>query len=70
MKYQVCVQQYVEEITSIEIEADTSEQAAAIGQQMLNDGNVDVEAWVAGDDITGRDVYAVLDPGGETVWER
>jgi hypothetical protein len=67
-KFKVCVQQYVEEIASIWIVADTPEKAVALAEQELADGNVD--AWHDGDDIKDRDVYAVLDASGNSVWER
>lgn len=67
-RFKVCVQQYVEETAEIEIDADTPEEAMRKGEKMLADG--DVDSWGAGDDITDREVYAVLDAGGGMVWER
>lgn len=67
-KFKICVQQFVEETAALEIEADTAEQAVAIAERKLSAGEID--NWSAGDDITDREVYAILDKHGDAVWER
>jgi hypothetical protein len=67
-KFKVCVQQYVEETAVLEIDAETPEDAVAIGRQMLSDG--DIDNWGDGDDTMHQDVYVVLDANRDIVWER
>jgi hypothetical protein len=67
-RFKVCVQQYVEETAAIYVDAVDPNAAVAIADQKLADG--DVDNWQAGDDFKDREVYAVLDNRGDSVWER
>jgi hypothetical protein len=67
-KFKVHVQQYVEETATVEIEADTVEEAVDIAHRMLRNG--EVEDWSDGDDTINSDVYAAMDEDGELAWER
>lgn len=67
-KFKVCVQQYVEEIAHVMVEAETPEKAVEIAEQKLADG--DIDNWRDGDDIIQAEAYAVLDETGESVWDR
>jgi len=64
MKYRVLLQQYVEQVATIEIEADTPE--AAKDEALLRGAEAD---WGAGDDAMDVECYAVMD-GADMVWER
>lgn len=63
-KYRVCLQQYVEQIAVVEVEAETPEKAKALA---LDDA--DKATWTAGDDAYDVDCYAVM-RGADIVWER
>lgn len=72
-KFKVCVHQYVEEIGSVTVFAETPEKAVEIAEQELADGNIC--NWQDGDDVIKSGdyggVYAVLDHrGNDVVWER
>lgn len=66
-KFRVCVQQFVEEVGSVLIDAPTAEEAA----KAYNDdpGSFDVD-WSDGDDINGQEAYCVQDRQRNTLWER
>ncbi len=64
MKYRVLLQQYVEQTASIEIEADTPEDAKDIALNRAAEAE-----WGPGDDAYDVDCYAVMDGAG-IVWER
>lgn len=64
-KFKVCVQQYVEMIASVVVEAATPEEAADMVEQ---DGASEFD-WQDGDDAEDMRVYAVLDESGEAVLE-
>ena len=68
-RYKVYVQQYVEQVTEIEIDAETPEHA--IDRVLSYDGEYIVNAtWEPGDDCYDADVYMVKDSEGNEVWER
>jgi len=52
--YRVCLQQYVEQVTTMEIEADSAEQAEDMALQLAPDAN-----WEAGDDAYDVRCYQV-----------
>lgn len=64
-KFQVCIQQYVEKIATVEVEANTAEDAATLAK--LEGGAR--AAWTDGDDSYSIAVYAVMQ-GDKVVWER
>jgi len=64
MKYRVLLQQYVEQVASMEIEADTPEDAK--DEALLRGAEAD---WGPGDDAMDVECYAVMD-GADMVWER
>jgi len=75
MKFKVFVQQYVEEIAELKIEAATPEEAAEIAKEMHRKG--EIEMWRDGDDVVAgaaakvdEGVYLVEDNAGQEVWER
>lgn len=66
-KFKVCIQQYVEMIAEIEVEAETPEAAL----RLAYDADPGVTAvWEHGDDALDVEAWCVLDAKGETVWER
>lgn len=74
-KFKVHLQQYVEEVAEIEVEAATAEEAAEKAEQMAHDG--DIDEWHDGDDVIlgaaancGDPAWQVYDAAGELVWER
>lgn len=75
-KFSVFLQQYVEEIAEIEVEADSPEQAAEIAQEKARFAD-DID-WRSGDGevIYGaaakiaEPAYLVSDADGVVVWER
>lgn len=64
--YRVQLQQYVEMICSVEVEADTPEEAK--DKALLNGGEDD--DWKNGGDAREVEAWAILDNAGNTVWER
>jgi hypothetical protein len=64
-KYTVLLQQYVENLARMEVEAETPEQARDIA---LREAHTAV--WVGGTDAYDPDVYLVRDATGADVWER
>lgn len=67
-KFRVCLQQYIERVAAVEVEADTPEQAKEIGwARVACPPGVE---WEDGDDASEIEVYAVLDTDGEVVWGR
>jgi hypothetical protein len=74
MKFKVFLQQYVEEVAEVEIEADSVEAAIAEAEDMAREGYVD---WSDGGDVivgaaaeVGRPAYCVKDTDDNEVWER
>lgn len=65
-KFKVQLQQYVEKVAIVEVDAESVEAA--------RDSALSFEAisadWQDGDDAYAVDAYAVLDEAGNTVWER
>ena len=59
MKYRVLLQQYVEQVAAMEIEADTPEDAK--DEALLRAAEAD---WGAGDDAMDVECYAVMDGAG------
>ena len=66
-KFKVHIQQYVEMLTTVEVEA-TDENEARIWA-MGTDPGITAE-WGKGDDCYSADAYAVEDKDGIIVWER
>jgi len=64
-KFKVHLQQYVEEVATIEVEADSIEEARA---KALLEGPM--ASWEDGEDSYSVSAYAVHDDKGELVWER
>ena len=64
-KFTVLVQQYVERVASIEVEAE-DEQAARWKAADL----YDTADWSDGDDAYSVECYAVFDEDDNPVWER
>ena len=74
MRFKVYLQQYVEELADIEVEADTPEEAIEKAEEMAREGDVD---WSDGDDVVfgaaaevGRPSYRVTTMKDEEVWLR
>jgi cytochrome c biogenesis factor len=67
--YKVCVQEYVEQIATVEVEAATAREARQKVRDMRSTRWQEFQ-WKEGDDATGWDIYAVLNSNDETVWER
>ena len=69
MKYRVLMQQYVEQVAAIDIEADTPEEARDLALNRAASAE-----WGPGDDAYDVDVYAVtvpvMDGVAAIVWER
>lgn len=64
-KFKVYIQQYVEMIAVIEVEA--ADDHAAQGEALLNAHRAE---WSAGDDAYKAEVYQVDDAAGEVIWTR
>ena len=64
-RFKVHLQQYVERVTTVEVEAD--DESAAVIEAKSKASRAD---WVDGDDAYAVDVYAVHDGNGNIVWER
>lgn len=64
-KFKVQMQQYVEQLATIEIEAEDEKTARDIAKQIAFQA-----VWTDGDDSYEVDVYAVEDDQGRVVWER
>ena len=64
-KFRVHLQQYVEEIATIEVEAVDEDEARAIAKR-----NAHKAAWEPGEDAYSAEVYAVCDEHGHLVWGR
>lgn len=74
-KFKVFLQQFVEEIAEVVIEADTPEDAVKAAAEQHRAGNID--SWRDGGDVipgaaakVDESVYAVDTMDGATVWER
>lgn len=74
-QFTVHVQQYVEEVAELVIEADTAEEAVSKAEDRVRDG--DVDEWRDGDDVIhgaaaecGCPVWQAYDDKNELVWER
>lgn len=66
-KFTVKLQQYVEEVAEIEVEADTPEAA----RQLVLDQDLMVDAdWQDGSDSYEAEIYLVVDEENNTVWDR
>lgn len=65
-RFTLCLTQMVEEIGTIEIEADTPAQALA--EARLLDLYTQCDNWGPGDDASKVRIYAIQDQNGETVW--
>lgn len=64
-KFRVHLQQFVEEIGTIEVEAVDEDEARAIAKRDAHKA-----AWEPGEDAYSAEVYAVRDEHGHLVWER
>jgi len=65
-KFKVFLQQYVERVAVVEVEASDAGMAAAIAKTDLASS----ATWEDGDDTMSVNIHAVCDEAGETVWER
>jgi len=65
-KFKVHVQQYVERVATVELEATTPDQARALF--MSGHGWDDIK-WEPGDDAQPARVYAIADGSDEIVWQ-
>lgn len=68
-RFKVCVQQFVEEIAEIEVEADTPENAARQVDEALNSYDYDEPDWRDGDDVQNRRIYAIRDEHDNEIWK-
>jgi hypothetical protein len=64
-KFTVHLQQYVEQVATLEIEAATPEEARDIAITSAPSAT-----WTEGDDAEKASVFAVHDTAGNLVWER
>lgn len=64
-KFKVYLQQYVEEIAVMQIEATDEDEARAIAKTKAPEAD-----WQDGGDSHSVDVYQVADAGGKIVWSR
>lgn len=65
-KFKVFLQQYVERVATVEVEASDANRAIQIAKTNL----ASQATWEDGDDAYSVDVYAVHDSAGDLVWER
>lgn len=65
-KFKVYLQQYVERVAIVEVEASDAGMAAQIAKTNLDSS----ATWEDGDDALSVDIYEVQDAAGQTVWER
>ena len=65
MMFTVCLQQYVERVAHIRVEADDPIKAVQIAKNSCDDA-----IWTDGDDAYAVDVYAVLDADEKNIWSR
>lgn len=63
--YRVAFQQYVEQVTTVEVEAETREAAIETAR-----AKCDQVEWKPGDDAYDVRCYAVMDGLGNVIWER
>lgn len=64
-KFKVHLQQYVEKIATIEVEAVDEDDARNTAKTQAHKAE-----WIDGDDAYSVEVYAVHDGAGNLVWER
>lgn len=64
-KFKVHLQQYVEKVATVEIEASDAGMAAQIAKR-----DAHLADWQDGDDAYSVSVYAVHDEKGDVFWER
>lgn len=64
-KFKVHLQQYVERVATVEVEASDAGMAAQIAKTDLASS----ATWEDGDDAMSVNIYAVHDAAGELVWE-
>jgi hypothetical protein len=64
-KFKVFLQQYVEQVAVLEIEADDPQEARDLALNRASEAN-----WQDGDDMYAADVYCVKDMNNNEVWER
>lgn len=69
-KFKVHVQQYVERVATIIVEAENSEDAADSAARILKYNTRKRIRWTEGDDAERAEVYAVANMKNEIVWER
>lgn len=69
MRFMIQVRQFVEEVSVVEIEADTIDEAVASVAERLRSGELDVD-WADGDgESQDREPYAAFDDKGRLVWD-
>ena len=64
-KFKVHMQQYIERVATVEVEADNEADARDLAKH-----RADAATWTDGDDAYSVEVYAVADEAGAMVWER
>ena len=69
MKYQVCLQQYVEQTAMVTVFAASIEDAIKVAEEKMRSDNFSID-WSEGDDAIDQEAYAVRDSTGEVIWER
>lgn len=68
-KFKVHVQQYVEEVATVEIDAETAEEAVAKVEQGVWSGAIEPD-WRDGDDAQRAEAYSAHDAKDNVVWQR
>lgn len=64
-KYKVHLQQYIEQVTTIEVEANNQNEAVMLAKNRCHDAQ-----WKQGDDAYNCACYAVSDANDNIIWER
>lgn len=67
--FTLCVQQFVEQVGTIEVQATNLEFARAAFDSMWRKGDLPEVDWRDGDDVRDFKVYAIEDEDMGTVWE-
>jgi hypothetical protein len=63
--FKVYMQQYVEQVTEVEVEAANIQEARTLAKD-----RADKATWTPGDDAYDVSVYGVANEAGELIWER
>ena len=68
-KFKAHVQRFVEETATVEVEADSAEEAIMKARDTVRLNQESLQ-WGSGDDCEGEEVYALEDEAGEQVYTR